>query len=173
MRESLSEFVNKFKPTLPIRAIEIGVMSGANSQIIYNELVKLGLDRLILIDTWSIKYRPEMHTRLLETVMRFEEHKKVTIIRDDSISASDLIKVDDIDYIYLDNIHSYDHVQNEISRWWPKVRAGGMLAGHDINMNAPDRVLKAVKEFCLSKRCNFQTCKNRGEAVEDWWIWKQ
>ena len=47
--------------------------------------------------------------------------------------------------------------------YWPKVKKGGILAGHDINMVG---VLNAVQDFCKKKNLNFQV------AGQDWWIVK-
>ncbi len=38
---------------------------------------------------------------------------------------------DTFDFVYLDACHCYDAVKRDIADWWPKVRPGGMLAGHD------------------------------------------
>ncbi|CAJ1935749.1 unnamed protein product [Cylindrotheca closterium] len=35
------------------------------------------------------------------------------------------------DFIYLDGDHSYAGVKQEMFYYWPKVRNGGMMAGHD------------------------------------------
>lgn len=35
------------------------------------------------------------------------------------------------DFIYIDSVHNYPSVRDTIARWLPKVRNGGILAGHD------------------------------------------
>lgn len=35
------------------------------------------------------------------------------------------------DFVYLDAMHDYDSVKADINSWWPHVRSGGILAGHD------------------------------------------
>ena len=35
------------------------------------------------------------------------------------------------DFIYLDGAHDYANVKQEVVDYWPKVRVGGVLAGHD------------------------------------------
>ena len=35
------------------------------------------------------------------------------------------------DFIYLDGAHDYVNVKKELFAYWPKVRPGGVLAGHD------------------------------------------
>lgn len=37
------------------------------------------------------------------------------------------------DFVYVDGNHSWEFVKKDIEMWWPKVREGGVLAGHDYN----------------------------------------
>lgn len=50
-----------------------------------------------------------------------------------------------VDLIFIDALHDYDHVKQDIALWWPKVRIGGMLCGHDFNHKWPG-VERAVFE---------------------------
>ena len=43
----------------------------------------------------------------------------------------DLFKDDFIDMIYIDGDHRYDYVINDIKLWLPKIKKGGIIAGHD------------------------------------------
>jgi len=36
-----------------------------------------------------------------------------------------------LDFAYLDAQHHYEAVKHDIALWWPKVRRGGLLCGHD------------------------------------------
>lgn len=59
---------------------------------------------------------------------------------------------DYFDFIYLDADHSYDFVKRNLEEWYPKVKKGGLFAGHDyINGTMGDGtvfgVKKAVDEF--------------------------
>lgn len=51
-----------------------------------------------------------------------------------------------IDFIYIDGEHSYEGVSRDMKEWWPKVRMGGILAGHDYNDTNPGTI-RAVDEF--------------------------
>lgn len=37
------------------------------------------------------------------------------------------------DMVYIDSIHTAEHVYQDITEWLPHLRAGGIMAGHDIN----------------------------------------
>lgn len=54
------------------------------------------------------------------------------IIRDTSDNASRMeIFRQGVDFVYIDGDHSYEAVSSDLKHWWPLVREGGILAGHD------------------------------------------
>ena len=58
---------------------------------------------------------------------------KLTFLRGFSVDPHVLRAIPDrsVDFLYLDGAHEYEMVKQEMQRYWPKVRPGGMLAGHD------------------------------------------
>lgn len=58
---------------------------------------------------------------------------KITHHQTLSTNSTFLANIEDrsLDFIYLDGAHDYENVRQELPRYWPKVRPGGMLAGHD------------------------------------------
>jgi hypothetical protein len=53
---------------------------------------------------------------------------------------------DSLGFVYIDGLHDYEHVAADIAAWWPKVRSGGILAGHDYIWCWPG-VFQAVNQF--------------------------
>ena len=66
-------------------------------------------------------------------------------------SVDEAAKVPDgsLDFVYIDGRHEYEFVKADIAAWWPKVRLGGYIGGHDYHtMSGSDfRVEQAVQEF--------------------------
>ena len=63
-----------------------------------------------------------------------------------SSMASKLYLDNSLDFVFIDATHEYDSVKEDIKLWYPKVKEGGILAGHDYNTKFPG-VDKAVNEF--------------------------
>ena len=53
------------------------------------------------------------------------------MIRALSHQAVDLFQDGSLDFIYIDGDHSYEGVKKDIQLWFPKVKKGGLVAGHD------------------------------------------
>jgi hypothetical protein len=51
------------------------------------------------------------------------------------------------DFIYLDAGHDYKSICQDLEAWYPKLRPGGVFAGHDYGRLFPD-VVMAVDAFC-------------------------
>lgn len=73
------------------------------------------------------------------------------IIRKPSIEAAADIPTRSLDFIYLDGNHSLLHVVQDLCYWVPKVRRGGIVAGHDYahqsNKRLPMHVIEGVNAY--------------------------
>jgi hypothetical protein len=72
--------------------------------------------------------------------------KYIRNIKSSSIEASKLFKKKSLDIVFIDACHEYSCVHQDISTWLPKVKSGGILAGHDYNHGWPG-VNAAVHEI--------------------------
>jgi len=53
-----------------------------------------------------------------------------------------------IDFLFIDGDHEFESVLLDLQGWCPKVRPGGLIAGHDIDGKWGDKVKKAVENYC-------------------------
>lgn len=88
-------------------------------------------------------------------------------IRKESIVAVKDI-CDEIDFVYIDAEHSYNGVYTDICTWFPKIRIGGLIAGHDYGHSNFPGVKQAVDEFF--RRFDW---KVNVEEEGVWWVEKK
>jgi hypothetical protein len=72
----------------------------------------------------------------------------VTPIKLPSLEAVKLYDDRSLDFVFIDAAHDYDNVKKDIIAWKPKVKLGGILAGHDYNKDNSPGLVRAVNE-CL------------------------
>ena len=53
----------------------------------------------------------------------------------DSLAVLSMVPDGSVDFVYVDaGAHSYQENMRDITAWWPKVRKGGFLGGHDFTV---------------------------------------
>lgn len=55
----------------------------------------------------------------------------ITPIRMASVDAAKTYSDESLDVVFIDAGHSYEAVKADILAWYPKVKRGGYIAGHD------------------------------------------
>jgi len=81
----------------------------------------------------------------LEAVRPFDGRYKVH--RMTSEEASKGFADESVDFVFIDGDHSYEGCSTDIRCWWPKVKPGGLLSGHDYRDEFGFGVVRAVQEF--------------------------
>jgi len=71
--------------------------------------------------------------------------KRFTPHKCESAKASESFEDESLDLVYIDANHSYENVTLDITKWLPKVKKGGTIAGHDY-INSAD-IRKAVADI--------------------------
>lgn len=96
------------------------------------------------------------------------------LMRMTSAEAAAQVPAGSIDFVYIDANHTYKSAKEDIALWWPKVRYGGVLAGHDyldgMHGGSMYGVKQAVQEF--SSDSHFQVNVTREPDYPSWWIKK-
>lgn len=136
------------------RFVEVGVWKGKSAAFMCIEIAnsKKEID-FYCVDTWegSIEHKekPEL-SQLYEIFtdnMRPVENYYMPI-RKPSLEAVYDFKDESIDFVFIDASHEYEDVVEDLKAWWPKIKKGGVLAGHDYYPDQPTwgGVCKAVTE---------------------------
>lgn len=74
-------------------------------------------------------------------------YSNVTTIIATSDEAAKTIPPLSFDFIFIDAMHTYPEVRDDIQRWWPKLRSDGVMAFHDYRHNDFKGVEQAVDEI--------------------------
>ncbi len=77
-------------------------------------------------------------------VAMFGKHR-AQLLELSSVEASKTFDDRSLDMVFVDGDHSYEATLEDILHWWPKLRRGGVMAGHDFGSNV--EVSRAVMEF--------------------------
>eukprot|EP00933_Yihiella_yeosuensis_P082378 TRINITY_DN9622_c0_g1_i1.p1 TRINITY_DN9622_c0_g1~~TRINITY_DN9622_c0_g1_i1.p1 ORF type:complete len:421 (-),score=57.98 TRINITY_DN9622_c0_g1_i1:82-1344(-) len=73
---------------------------------------------------------------------------RATHILQTSKEAAHWVRRESMDLVFLDGDHRLESVASDIQAWWPTVRPGGILAGHDFALSFPG-VVEAVARFVV------------------------
>ena len=121
----------------PLKCVEIGSHRGESALVISSFPF---INKLTCVD---IHEYPELKERLKEKI----DANTVDFIQASSIEYADTVENNSIDFVYIDAEHDYDSVKQDLSVWFPKVKIGGFLAGHDYNKEQFPGLVKAVCDF--------------------------
>lgn len=71
----------------------------------------------------------------------------VRFIKTSSDKAAKRIRNNSANLLFIDGAHDYEQVKKDIKNYWPKLKIGGNLLGHDYSRDPLHRgVVRAVKE---------------------------
>lgn len=155
---------------------EIGCYDGWFASAI---LQKWKGEKLYLIDAWKPYDDPEktgVEGQLLHFVNAVHEMDqygdRTCIIRDNSISAAALFKFQLLDFVYIDADHTLEGIKKDLYAWYPLVKIGGVISGHDYfngNKYGFDcRVKEVVDDFCNRFGLDLKITEEQGETEESW-----
>jgi SAM-dependent methyltransferase len=167
--------------------VEIGSWVG-KSTLYMAELIEYFLDKRVSPETKSIKFiniDPFVADITINNIGGYEwnestegtkkatkeafynnvkTHKKFIETREEySPLAAEKFENESIDCIWVDALHDYDSVLKDLNAWYPKVKKGGILGGHDFNYDFGG-VPKAVHDFCVKNALTY-TVKHKSFTI--------
>jgi hypothetical protein len=155
---------------------EIGVQTGGFSYHILNNTNLF----MYLVDPWvwisgyddvsnvENKIQEQRLQITRDTLSSFVNRYK--ILRMFSINAVQEFQDNFLDFIYIDANHDYKHVLEDLNAWYPKIRPGGLISGHDyLDSGLNFGVRSAVLDFTRDKQL---VVYNTWEDWPSWYIIK-
>lgn len=157
----------------PARVVEVGCWLGRSTTYVGRLCRTLGAE-LTCVDTWAgssdrfdAAYRAQLAARDVEA--EFRAHLEAlgatpTVVRRPSVDAAASFDEGSLDLVFLDASHDEAAVGADLRAWWPRLRAGGVLAGHDFGDRHPG-VVSASTAFA----------RERGREIHRaagtlWWV---
>ncbi len=151
------------------QGVEIGVYRGRFAWHLLNSCPELSL---YLVDPWDGSamtggYDAEEVFREVQQLPCQFGVERVKLLRERSPEAAkhpSLCKCQ-FDFVYIDGDHSFEQVLTDVRAWWPLLRPGGVMAGHDYNNRGKKRVKSAVDSL-------FPHVNTTQERCSSWWVEK-
>ena len=139
---------------LPVGGViaEVGVANGDFSKIM---IEKLHPKKMYCIDIWTMEERWNNFSKNLK---KYIESGIVEVLKGDSVKMLNEIKDNELDFVYIDAMHDYEHPRRELSICKDKVKQDGFIAGDDyVVINVHENpimqygVVNAVNEFMVNE----------------------
>jgi len=147
------KMVNRFNNAI---FVEIGTWKGQSLMYMAERIKYLNKNiKLYGIDTFKGNVEHAEHPDVIEDkvyeiyLQNIEPLKEyINTIKGNSHDVYDKFDDESIDFLFLDGDHSYEAVKKDLKLWYPKIKKGGIISGHDY-MWVDARVKRAVDEFFL------------------------
>jgi len=146
---------------------EIGVQRGYNSAMIGASWP----GEILCVDTW-------LDPDIFKAAKDLLTNPKFHLIQKSSVEAAKDIGPEALDWVYLDADHHLASMRLDLAAWFPKVRWGGIVAGHDycdLEGDVGTGVIEAVTEFALREHYRVQLTDldlYEGKTFPTWWFIK-
>jgi hypothetical protein len=151
---------------------EIGVERGNFSKMILSQY----MGNLVEVDMWA-------NEQIYAEAMKKLNTPRSIIRRQSSVEAAEFMPDESLDFVYIDADHDYFNCKRDIEAWFPKVRHGGLVAGHDyLNWSREEGagcdfgVKAAVDEYCTRHGYKLHVTSEdfwEGNPYPTWWFVKE
>ena len=132
------EFLREMLGQIPNgKGIEVGTFKGELSR----EILNMWNGTLYMLDVWRPlgseymdssnhgNFEQGVFRDAMDNIKGLED--RGVMIRATSEVGADIFADESLDFAYIDANHAYAFVKQDIALWWPKVKKGGWLCGHD------------------------------------------
>lgn len=144
-----TEMVNKFPSGS--RFVEVGSWVGRSACYLGVEIINSGKDiKLDCVDTWVGDVPELAEEDVVKNGTLYADFIRnttplnsiLTPIRMTSVEASKLYENDSLDFVFIDADHTEKAFNDDLNCWFPKVKKGGIIAGHDCDYPSIFKILQ-------------------------------
>ena len=171
---SFPNFYKKIVQKFPYgNFVEVGTWYGKSAAFMTVEIINSGKNiKFYCVDEWTgaVEYSPNTLTEQSEDFYNEFLNNSKSVdgkfipIRSRSDIAAYKFEDASLDFVFIDASHDYESVKADIKAWYPKIKKGGIISGHDyLGFNG---AVKAVDEFVNEQKHNL----NFDAEEACWWI---
>lgn len=151
------------------KGIEIGLSAGHTTKHLFENVAGLklhGIDPYPDYEDWNGHKLTQdaqsgTYKEFLQNTAAYQD--SITHFRMYSDRAALELSDNSYDFIFIDGLHTYEQVLKDCQNFYPKIKDGGLFAGHDYNVI--EGVKKAVNAFAASVGATILQTDN------DVWYW--
>lgn len=174
--ESITRLTDRMQTADLIRSLESPVIAevGVQAGGFFSHLLTDNVKKAYGIDCWEKSttdaqndqgYSKEVLEGMYTSLVRnYLPDSRVQMIKEFSVAGSTLFPDEYFDFVYIDADHTYEGCLEDLVAWYPKVKKGGIIAGHDYidiigGQGVPFGVIQAVEEFSQQHNLEVHTTK--------------
>jgi hypothetical protein len=146
--------------------VEIGVAEGYTTAHLLKEIPSLkltGIDPYEDYEDWNgdTSNSKKNFVMMSEKIVPYSD--RFTLLRSTSDEAVNQFADESLDFVFIDGLHTYEQVLKDCENYYPKLRSGGLIIGHDFARISD--VHRAATEFAN------RVDKKILNAKQDLWYW--
>ena len=136
-KQSELELLDRLARSMPSGAfvVEVGSFRGRSTVAIAAGLEHVQDARLVAVDTFAGDPEWDEIAAVSEARRLFDLNTGdilfLEVIQAESVRAADEVADASVDWVFIDALHDYRSVRDDIRAWAPKVKPGGLISGHD------------------------------------------
>jgi predicted O-methyltransferase YrrM len=125
---------------------EVGSFSGVSS-----EAFAQNCKELHCVDAWEAYWEIQDSTKMKVAEASFDRmaanYENIKKVKSTSAAAVENYPNGYFDMVYIDAAHDYENAKNDVLLWLPKIKQGGIIAGHDYRYDPNIQVYEVVEEI--------------------------
>jgi hypothetical protein len=145
------------------RFLEVGSWRGRSAAFLGVEIINSKKDiMLTCLDSWRYRENTEqpvnnqddfddIYWEFIKNMQPLIQYKKnpslIYTSRKESVEAARECRDNIFDFIFIDAGHYYEDVLSDLNAWYPKLKEGGIISGHDYFTRVHPGVKYAVDDF--------------------------